>query len=107
MLCAICGQDNALGSPRCIQCRNSLLPKAEATPSPSSKRVETAPSTGLYGFVGLALSIAAFQLVAPYLFSPPTSGINLFRLVSAGIFGAVGMFAGKRFAKWLAERAKQ
>jgi hypothetical protein len=106
MLCAICGQDNELGSPRCFQCRNSLLPESQETPLPSTQRAENTPLTGLYGFVGLALSIVAFQLVAPYLFSPPTSGINLIRLVSAGVFGAAGMFAGKRFARWLAEHAK-
>jgi drug/metabolite transporter (DMT)-like permease len=108
MLCGICGQDNPLGSPRCFQCKGSLVPTQSEAKDNREKSVKPSGSNTIFGLVGVALSMVIFQAVAPHLFEPPTkSGINLVRVICAGIFGIAGMYAGQYFGKWLKSRQQK
>jgi len=104
MLCATCGQDNTLGNSRCMQCGASLLPETQIATPKESKAVPAMVNRVLYSWVGFFAGFGAIQLVAPYVFDPPNSdGINLVRVFFAGLFGAGGMYAGRKYAEWVAK----
>jgi len=100
MLCSNCGTDNTLGRSHCVICATSL--PVEQQPSPTASKPTSAERIG--GWVGLGLSIVAFQMAAPFLFGRPSGGgINGLQVMCAGIAGAAGSVLGKKLARFFSK----
>ena len=99
MLCPNCGENNSMGSSRCVMCSASLTPEPKDSPLPRKAKDKPNSTVTLCGWVGLVFSIVVFQIAAPYAFSPPIGdGINWYEVACAGIAGSVGMAVGKKSA---------
>ena len=100
MLCPNCGEDNPVGRSHCVMCSTSLVPEQKVSPTPTKSKPHSTEIIG--GWIGLGLSIVAFQATVPHVFSRPIGGgINWFEVACAGIAGAVGMTFGKKLARFL------
>ncbi|MDF3822505.1 hypothetical protein P3G55_21570 [Leptospira sp. 96542] len=56
------------------------------------------------GWVGLGLSMVAFQIAAPFFFDRPSGGgINWLQVMCAGIVGAAGATLGKELARFFSK----
>ncbi|MDZ4141799.1 MAG: hypothetical protein U1C48_07310 [Methylotenera sp.] len=97
MLCPNCGEENPLGRSHCVICSTTLFSEHKTPPTPT--KAEPCSTEVIGGWIGLGLSIFAFQTAAPYIFSHSFGGgINLFQVACAAIAGGVGMILGKKLA---------
>jgi len=102
MLCSNCGEDNPLGRSHCVMCSTSLVPEQKVPPA--STKAKPHPTEVIGSWMGLGLSILAFQAAVPYFFSRPIGGgINWFEVACAAIAGAVGMTLGKKLAQFFSK----
>jgi hypothetical protein len=102
MLCPNCGEDNPLSRSHCVMCSTSLVLEQKDSPTPTKAAPHSTEVIG--GWIGLGLSILAFQTAVPYIFSRPIGGgINWFEVACAAIAGAAGMTLGRKLARFFSQ----
>jgi hypothetical protein len=103
MLCPNCREDNPLGRSHCVMCSTSLAPEQMASPTSTKSKPHSTEIIG--GWIGLGLSILAFQATVPHIFNRPIGGgINWFEVACAAIAGAVGMTLGKKLGRMFSKQ---